>query len=449
MSANSVVLLGSRPVHIGSRGVAFAIKALYALLGAPEYIFLAALTAMLLRPPDLLVLPIDRIAFVTLIAVGSLYLLFRRDHPRVHAATWPMLALLLLGLWGVLDQPYDPKAWSVFAAKWIVPVAMFHLAGPLFATENSQRKLEWFSLALLLYLSLTAVFFMLDLRQLIFPSFILDEGIGIHAERARGPFLQAVANGVCLNILGIVALHSFDRRRLRGIFAAVLFVVTPLALLATKTRAVWLAAGLSAGAIVVLGRRRSRKVALVLIVVVAGVSSTALLLQTGSGELRDRLEDRSPLEFRLDMYRAGWQMFTEKPLLGWGSEAKVQPEIAKRVSSFHSEYFVFHNTYLELAVQRGLLGLGLYAWLFAALFRLGAKPGASREPKARFFGSDFGFSWRLALCVYLMNASAVVMNYQFLNGYVFTIAGILAAEQLHRRHYPSTHGACNENCISM
>ena len=36
------------------------------------------------------------------------------------------------------------------------------------------------------------------------------------ADRARGPFLQAVANGVSLNLLGLVALDSFRRRRLRS-----------------------------------------------------------------------------------------------------------------------------------------------------------------------------------------------------------------------------------------
>ena len=32
------------------------------------------------------------------------------------------------------------------------------------------------------------------------------------------------------------------------------------------------------------------------------------------------------------------------------------------------------------------------------------------------------------LVVYLLNGSAVVMNYQFVNGFLFTIAGILSAQ---------------------
>ena len=37
------------------------------------------------------------------------------------------------------------------------------------------------------------------------------------------------------------------------------------------------------------------------------------------------------------------------------------------------------------------------------------------------------------LGVYLFNASAVVMNYQFVNGFLFTIAGILAAQNSAQR----------------
>lgn len=427
-----------------ARGVIWAIscaaKTFHAVLNLPEYVFLAALSAMLFSPPDLQTFPIDRVAFLLLVTVASLRILLRCDRLCSYGATWPMLALLLLGLLGTTSQPYDPKAWSILAAQWIVPVVMFHLGGTIFNTPESQRKLEWFSIAVLLYLSLIAVFWLLGLEALIFPRFIADEAVGIHFDRARGPFLQAVSNGVCLNVLAMVALRTWDRQAprgprtarftKRGVLAALLFVITPVALLATKTRAVWMAAAASAALLILFGRgRRSRIAALALVLIAAVVISLAWLVQARPGELSERLQERSPIEFRLEMYRAGWEMFTEKPLLGWASDTNIQPEIEKRLSSFHPEYYIFHNTYLQLGVQHGALGVLLYIWLFVVLFRLGARPNCGSTEREYPFGPGFRLMWRIMLCVYLLNATVVVMNYQFLNGYMFTIAGILASHK--------------------
>ena len=117
-------------------------------------------------------------------------------------------------------------------------------------------------------------------------------------------------------------------------------------------------------------------------------------------------------------------MFIEKPWTGWGNDATVQPEVGRRIYNFRLDYFVFHNTYLELAVQRGVLGLGLYAWLFLCLFRLRKAGSTGDEP--RFLDSQFRKLWPAILVVYLLNASAVVMNYQFVNGLLFSIAGLLS-----------------------
>lgn len=434
--------------EIPAFAVAGLLKSVYALLVSPEYLFLAALSAMLFRPPDLKAFPVDRVAFALLLCVMVTRVLLRRDHLQIYASTYPMLGLLLLGLISAISQPYDAQTWSVLAAKWIVPFVLFHFAGVVFAQEEHRRKLETFSLAVLCYLSLTAVLFLVCAKAFIFPRFILDEGIGIHAERARGPFLQAVANGVCLNVLAIVALHSFERRRLRGIVAALLFVSTPLALLATKTRAVWLSAGVSIVAIAIFTRGRARMVSVCLGLTAATVFCTAAVLQSNWDEWKQRIGDSSPVEFRLEMYRAGWQMFTEKPLFGWGGNALAQPEIERRVTGFRADYYIFHNTYLELAVERGLVGLGLYAWLIFTLFRL-ASPGLWRDP-SQFLGGGFGSMWKILLCVYLINASAVVMNYQFVNGYVFTVAGILAAQQRTRVACAQGVGeGTNENRLSV
>lgn len=410
---------------------AIAVKTLHAIINSPQIIFIAALTAMLFRPPDLKAFPVDRIAFCTLLAVFGLRLCLRREQLHIYPATLPLVALLTLALMGALQEKDGHQAWSLLAAKWIVPLALFHISGSVFRDQKSRRQLEIFSLAVLSYLTFTSLMFLLDAKWLIFPKFILDEGIGIHADRARGPLLQAVANGVCLNILALIALDAYRRRGLRAVWAFLIFATAPLALLATRTRAVWLSAAVSVVLVAFFARSsRVRRSALTLCVATLIAFCGLLSCVADTGTLCARLLDRSPVEFRLDMYRAGWQMFTVKPLVGWGSEANIQPEMERRISSFHPERYLVHNTYLELAIERGSVGLALYAWLFLCLFRLSRTE--YRTGEGPFLEPEFRRLWPIILVAYLLNASAVVMNYQFVNGYVFTLAGILSAENVKR-----------------
>jgi hypothetical protein len=48
--------------------------------------------------------------------------------------------------------------------------------------------------------------------------------------------------------------------------------------------------------------------------------------------------------------------------------------------------------------------------------------------EAHFIDQKFRFLWPVLVGVYLFNASFVVMNYQFVNGLLFTLAGILAMQ---------------------
>src|SRR5436309_2046821 len=101
---------------------------------------------MLLRPPDLKTFPVDRLAFVVLVCAVGLRICLRRERLSIFAASWPIAGLLLLGACGVLTQPYDLQAWSLLAAKWIVPFAFFHAAGFVFNNEISLRNFELFTL---------------------------------------------------------------------------------------------------------------------------------------------------------------------------------------------------------------------------------------------------------------------------------------------------------------
>ncbi len=414
---------------VADRAIIAAVRPLHALIAAPSLLFLAMLTVMLFRPPDVQSCGLDRVAFFLLLFVVVLRgLALRRPIRLARPAMWPMAALLLLGLSAVLIQPYDAQNWSVFAAKWVIPFALYHVAGSVFDDAGSLHRLETFALVVLGYLSLIAIFFLVGAKGLIFPRYILDEGLGIHADRARGPFLQAVANGVTLNMLGLVALDSFRRKRLKGLRALLLLAAVPLAILATETRAVWLS---FAGSILVLlfvsSSSRIRKACLCLILAGALGLLAALSFDEVNQSLSSRLEERSPVEFRVVMYRTGLEMFLEKPFMGWAGD-DLQSELAKRIHEFHQEAFFFHNSYLEIAVQHGLIGLAFYLWVGIDLFRLGSRRRSDAAPDGNFLDEHFRSLWPVLVGVYLLNGSFVVMNYQFVNGLLFTLAGILAAQ---------------------
>src|SRR5208337_1382120 len=305
----------------------------------------------------------DRIAFgilVFFIALRALTL--RQKLPFFAGLTLPMIALASLAIIRVLREPFDAQIWSVIASKYIVPFALFHLAVLVFRGKSQRKHFEIFVIIVLAYLVFIAIAFLVDARALIYPRFILDESLGFHPDRARGPFLQAVANGVSLNILGIVVLALSQKRK---IIAGLLWLFLPLAVLATMTRAVWIAFAVSS---VVVGFRlvKRRRLAVCTLLAVAGfVVGLAISLSDHSLKtaLWDRTGERGPVEARLAVYDAGWAMFQERPFSGWAAGG-MYAELARRMEGYHLRTFYVHNTYLALLVEFGVPGLALYGILF-------------------------------------------------------------------------------------
>lgn len=435
--------LSLRPVRSGI-GVDFslwvaeiALRPLQALMIAPALLLLATLTAMLLRHPEVPFYEIDRVAFGLLVVgvVGRAMVLRQRLFV-VERILWPMLGLTALALATVIRQPFDTETYGVLASKFIVPFVIFHVSALVFTEERRLRQFEMFALVVLAYLSFTAIAFLVGAKGLIFPRFILDESLGFHADRARGPFLQAVANGVSLNILGLVALHAYQRGRVRGLKSAVLLASVPVAILATMTRAVWLSFAGSVGALIFLSNNRTLRRASVGLALIAGA---ALVVVLGShelgGALSDRLEERAPVDFRVAVYTGSWQMFLERPLAGWGFH-QMPAELPRYVSGYKEKVLYPHNTYLELLVEEGVVGLALQLWLMWEMWRLGRGAIPAGE-KDGFLDSQFHRLWPILLAVYWVNAALVVMSYQFVNALVFTMAGMLAAQRRRAEASPS------------
>jgi O-antigen ligase len=422
-----------RPAALASEAANTALqlwlRLLQAMITAPTLLFLAALTAMLLRHPDVPFYEIDRVAFVLLVlGVAGRAVITRQRFMVMERATWPMIGLTLLAVASVIGQPFDNKTWCLLAAKFIVPFALFHLAGLVFQEECRLRRFEVFALVVLAYLCFTSIAFMVGAKSLIFPHFILDESLGYHADRARGPLLQAVANGVSLNLLGVLALHAFLRGRIRGLKAVVLLGAVPVAILATMTRAVWLSFVASVGVLILRSNNRKlRRMCLAVALMGAVGLLMALSFEDQRRALSERMFESGPVDFREAVYAGGWQMFLEKPLTGWGVN-QMPSELARHVSGYKEAVLFPHNTYLELLVEHGVFGLALYGWLMWELLRLGWAP-VPRDEKAGLLNLDFHLLWPVLLGIYWVNAALVVMNYQFVNGLLFTLAGMLAAQQ--------------------
>src|SRR5579863_1010405 len=144
-------------------GLSLLLTPLQLLTVRPDLLFLAALTAMLLRPSDVQFYAIDRVAFALLVVGVGLRALVRPSlglpartcacRFTFERATWPMLALTVLALGRVVGMPFDSESWSLLGAKVIVPFVLFHIAGVVFVEERGFMLFEIFSLIVLAYLS--------------------------------------------------------------------------------------------------------------------------------------------------------------------------------------------------------------------------------------------------------------------------------------------------------
>jgi O-antigen ligase len=418
-----------RATEASGRSLNALMRPLQCLVAMPTFLFLLALAAMLLRHPDVSFYEIDRIAFGLLVlGVIGRELATHRKLWIVERATWPMMGLSFLAVTSVITQPFDSRTWSLLAAKFLVPFALFHLAVMVFRYERRLEYFEIFCVFVLAYLSFTSIAFLVGAKSLIFPRFILDEGLGYHADRARGPLLQAVANGVSLNMLGLIALHAVLRRKIRGLKAVLLLSSLPFAILATMTRAVWLSFAASIGLLIFRSNHRKLRLVCITLAVIGGLGVlTILSFDDQRRALSDRFEESGPIAFREAVYAGGWQMFLEKPLTGWGVN-RMPTELARHVSGYSEKELYPHNTYLELLVEHGVLGLALYVWLMWELFRLG-RGAVPRSEVRGMLDERFHAMWPIMLGIYYVNASVVVMNYQFVNGLLMTMAGMLAAQQ--------------------
>lgn len=339
-------------------------------------------------------------------------------------------ALMVLVVWSTLSAMFAGTllttngAFALLDRLGFVPFLAFVLAPRLYGEARQRMTLLIGLLFAGCYLSVTALAEGLGLDALVFPRYILNENLGIHADRARGPFLEAVALGFALLVCGAggaIAAATWPSRVARRT-ALMVSALCAVATIFTLTRAVWLGVCLAVLAVTVVTPKLRRRA----VPVAAGAVVAVLLILTALPELAssvgDRAGDQRPVWDRFNSNVAAINIIEEHPLTGVGWQRFTQ--VSDDFTEQRSDYPVtgvgieVHNVFLSHAAEMGIPGAALYlvAWLAAV------------APPLLKAGDRTHEVWRrglLAVAVmWLVVASFGPLSYPFANLALWLFAGI-------------------------
>jgi O-antigen ligase len=327
---------------------------------------------------------------------------------------------------GTLDD--DAARFALLDRFSIVAFALFFVAPIAFRDERDRQVLLGVLVTLGAYLGLTAVLETTGPRGLLFPRYIDDPSVGIHFDRARGPFTESVGNGLVLYACGIaaaIAAFTWTDRRLRGI-AGLVTLLCALGTLLTLTRAIWLGAVVGS-ILVLLAARETRRWVVPAIALGAAMVLIAFAAIPGlEGRAEARSDDDRPLWDRRNSNAAAIRMLAERPTVGWGwGRYRTESlEFYRQADDYPlTGVLDVHNVFLANAVELGVLGAALWAAaLLAAVLGGVLRRG---PPELR--------PWRIGLvgvaACYLVAANTTPLSFTMPTLLLWTWAGLARGQR--------------------
>jgi O-antigen ligase len=323
----------------------------------------------------------DRLLIVVLVAQYAAYRRWGVIEPRPPAKADYVLGALVLALvvstllHDFRARHFQPLAFLVIF--YLLPALVYWIA----RQADWTARTAWAVFAALagfgVYLSATAVAETHAAWSFVFPRYIASPAFPEFLGRARGPFLNPVANGFVLTIGLCAALVLWPRAGRAGQLAIAGAVVPLFAwgLYSTLTRSVWIGAVVAVLTIVVLSLPRWWRPA----VVVAAAAACALVVTFGWDHLmafeRDKGVDAEltaeSAKLRPILATVAWHMFLDRPILGCGFgqySSEVPAYLSDRSTALVLEKgrgFVQHNVFLALLSETGLVGMTLFVALLA------------------------------------------------------------------------------------
>jgi putative inorganic carbon (HCO3(-)) transporter len=337
--------------------------------------------------------------------VGILALLFRspgageRRLPRFRAAHWALVGTSVYAIASALvvgTLLTSDGGFRLLDRLGLVPFAMFFLAPVVFRSQRERMILLATLVGIGAYLGLTALFQTIGVPSLVFPKYILDPSFGLHFDRARGPFVEAEANGLALYGCGVAAVVASVIWKRTGprLFAIVTAVLCAAGTLFTLQRAVWIGAAL-ATLLALVGFQQLRRYVVIAAVVLPAIVLISFAVVPGlESKALTRAQDERPVWDRQNLNAAAIRMIEARPLLGFGWQQfhTHSPEYFQQASTYPltGTKEPLHSAFLSNAVELGIPGTIL--WLVAIVLAVGGAI-ARRGPPALE-------PWRIGLLAY-------------------------------------------------
>lgn len=404
---------------------------------APAYVFSASIALSVFAGNwEGLGLP-GRVApdrFLLLVGVAALALRAPgggvRRLPRFRSAHWALVLTVLYAVGSALvvgTLLTGDGGFRLLDRLGILPFAMFFLAPIVFRSARERNVLLATLVALGAYLGLTALFEILAVNELVFPKYILDPAFGLHSGRARGPFVEAEANGLALygcGVAAVVAAVKWKRAQPR-FFAVAVAILCAAGTLFTLQRAVWIGAVL-ATFLALMSFQPIRRFALVVpATLLLIVPASFLLIPNLETKAKARANDERPVWDRKNLNAASIRMIEARPLLGFGWQRFLQESPSYFVQP--KDYPLtgtkepLHNAFLSNAVELGIPGALL--WLVAIALAVGGAILRRGPPDLE--------PWRAGLIAYtimwVVVANFTPLERPFVSILLMTWAGVLWA----------------------
>jgi hypothetical protein len=340
-------------------------------------------------------------------------------------------------------SPEFVSPWFVFISGYLFPFIVFIFAKNYITREKDMALILHALFYLGIYLSITAFFEYANFRQFVFPQYINNFEIGIHTDRARGPFLNAPFNGVGILIGLICGLHLLQKKTgfAKVFHQAALLLFFP-AVFFTLTRAVYL--GLLIVLFIFMGWYKTsfskwKLLSLPLAVfLIIGLANSPRLFSTERRE--GGVAQVEEVSIRFALMKRSIYLFQEQPFTGIGF-AQFAPTSSRSykgpVSAIEEGGLeaIQHSHLMGIGAELGITGLLAYLTLIVlTLLRL--KQLAGKLPEAGIMGNNLRYVIAAIWCVYLNNNLFVEPTTSiFVNAAPFLFAGV--ADGLYRRSLES------------